>query len=258
MLLADLVAATSDVAATRARSEKIARLADLLRSATPDEVAVVVGLVAGDPRQGRIGVGWATVRDVPAGTSSDSDRTVADLDALLDEIAETQGEGSQGARIGLLADFLSATTAAEADFVRRLLIGELRQGANAGLVTDAVAKATDVPAAVLRRAVMLSGDLATAAEIAARDGRSGLEAVGLELQRPVQPMLASTAKGVAEAIIGATGKGAFSVVGGGDSAAAVRLLGLPEDGFSHISTGGGASLEYLEGKTLPGIDVLEA
>ena len=200
LALADLVTTTDAVGATSARKEKVALLAELLRRADPAETEIAVGLVSGDPRQGRIGVGWATVAGLEVAPAAQPEHGIVDLDALLSDVAATHGAGSKARREALLRGFLEKATAAEVDFVRRLLVGELRQGANAGIATDAVAKAADVPAALLRRAVMLSGDLRVAARIAAAEGRAGLEAVGLELGRPILPMLASTSESVAEAV----------------------------------------------------------
>src|SRR2546421_191233 len=97
----------------------------------------------------------------------------------------------------------------EADFVRRLFVGELRQGALDGLMADAVALAAGVPAASVRRAAMLSGDLRRSAAVALADGIEGLDAIGLTVLRPVLPMLASTSATVAEAIA-ATGPASVS------------------------------------------------
>ena len=200
LALAELVATTDAVGATSARKEKVALLAGLLRRADPAETEIAVGLVAGDPRQGRIGVGWATVAGLDVDPAAEPSHGIVDLDRLLTDVASIHGAGSKARRETRMRAFLERATVDEVDFVRRLLVGELRQGANAGIATDAVAKATEVPAALLRRAVMLTGDLRVAARVAASDGRAGLEAVGLELGRPVLPMLASTSETVADAV----------------------------------------------------------
>ena len=200
MLLADLVACTDEVAATSSRTGKIEALAEMLRGAAGHEAGVVAGLVAGDPRQGRIGVGWATVAALRTQPAIQASLSVADLDGMLDAVSGASGEGSTQRRLDLLGGFLARATAAEADFVRRLLVGELRQGASEGVVVEAVARAADVPAASVRRALMLVGDLAETAGIALTQARPGLEAVGFQPLRPVRPMLASTADDAASAV----------------------------------------------------------
>lgn len=199
-LLAEVVRASQGVAATSSRSAKVKILAGLLRGLDRAEVPVVAALLSGLPRQGRVGVGYASVYGRAGAGGGGAPLTVADLDRALDAIHATTGSGSSDARGRLLDDLLGRASDAEHEFIRRLLTGELRQGALAGLMVDAVAHAARVPAALVRRALMLSGDLPQTAAIALREGEDGLRAVGLELFRPVLPMLASTAASVAEAV----------------------------------------------------------
>lgn len=194
---AAVVEASQQVAATSKRSEKVALLAGLLRAATPQEAPVVVGFLVGEPRQGRVGVGWAALRDARVEPAAEPTATVADIDQLFTRLAATTGDGSVGERERLLSACLARLTDAEQRHLVRLFGGELRQGANEGVVAAAVAKAAGVPAAELQRAAMLLGDLGVAAALALSG--ASLE-VGLSPMVGVQPMLAATATSVADAL----------------------------------------------------------
>ena len=168
--------------------------------AAPEEIETVVGYLIGEPRQGRIGVGWAAVSRLDLTPAAESTLAVGDVDRALEQLRTTTGSGSASAREQILRGLFERATPAEGDFLRRLLVGGLRQGALGGLMGDAIARAASVPAALVRRAAMLSGDLGRTAVIALTQGADGLHDVGLEVGRGVLPMLAASAPDVAAAL----------------------------------------------------------
>lgn len=198
--MTDVVRTSQAVAQTPKRSAKVAALTELLRRCRPADVAVVVGFLTGEPRQGRIGVGWAAVTGVTAAPAAEPSLAVADVDRALTELEAATGPGSATARHALLSALFARATSDEQAFLRRLLVGELRQGALAGIMTDAVARAAGVGPGAVRRATMLGGDLGEAAEIALASGEDGLAGVRMQLLRPVEPMLAGSSPTVAAAL----------------------------------------------------------
>jgi DNA ligase-1 len=199
-LLADVVAASRDLADTSSRSRKVAILAELLRRLDPSEVPLAVAFLSGAPRQGRVGVGYSTIYGLELAPAAEASLDIGELDRAITEIQETSGTGSGAKRKQILGELLGRATEEEAGFVKRLFTGELRQGALAGVMIDAIAKAAGVSGEIARRALMLSGDLTRTAEIAMARGEAGLREVGFELFRPIFPMLASTAESVHEAV----------------------------------------------------------
>jgi len=200
MLFADLVATSTTVTSTSSRSAKVGALADLLGRLGPDEVAIAVCVLTGAPRQGKIGVGWRGAFKIDVTHAADPSLSILDVDAAFDALATTSGTGSGAVRTRLLHDLFSRATKDEAEFIRRLLIGELRQGALAGVMTDAVARAAGVPLASVRRAAMFAGDLSAAAAAALSGGAEALATFELRPLHPVQPMLAASSPSTAEAI----------------------------------------------------------
>ena len=200
VLFADLVATSTAMTSTSSRSAKVAALAGFLSRLAPDEIEIAVSTLTGVPRQGKIGVGWRGAFSVEVNSAATPTLTILDVNSVFDSLAVTTGTGSAAKRTALLTDLFSRATHDEGEFLRRLLIGELRQGALAGVMTDAVARASGVPLAAVRRAAMFAGDLPTAALAALTGGADALSAFGLTPLQPVQPMLAASSPSVAEAV----------------------------------------------------------
>ncbi len=204
MLFVELADASRALAATSKRGEKAALLADLLRRLAPAEVPVAVGVLTGALRQGRIGIGWATLRDVRPEPAATASLTVVEVDDAVSRLAAMSGAGVNAARRGLLGDVFGRATESEQELLWKMFSGELRQGALDGVMVDAVAKAAGVPIAAVRRAHMLAGDLGGTAGAALAGGVDALAAIGMVPGRAVQPMLATPASDV-EAALTATG-----------------------------------------------------
>ena len=197
MLFAELAQTSAAVADTSARSAKIGLLATCLDRLRPDEVPPAVTFLSGTLP--RIGVGWASIRDLPS-PAADATLEILEVDAAFDRIASASGRGSREARRHALDELFGRATEPEQRFLRATLQGELRQGALEGVMAEAVARAAEVPAAAVRRALMLAGELPPVAGSAFADGEAGLARFRLEVLRPVKPMLAQTADDVATAI----------------------------------------------------------
>ncbi len=208
-LLATLVATSSQVAATSARSAKTRLLADCLRGMNADELEIAVLYLSGEIRQGRIGIGPSALRDCVAGAAAEPSLELLEVDRMLDELAATRGSGSGAKRATALRMLFGRATGAEQEFLLRLLVGELRQGALAGVMLDAIAAVTQVPAGEVRRAAMYESNLGALARAGREAGASGLQRFQLQVMSPIAPMLAQVAGDVDEALETLAGDVAF-------------------------------------------------
>ncbi|HTA70023.1 MAG TPA: ATP-dependent DNA ligase [Bryobacteraceae bacterium] len=200
MRLAAVVETSRRVAETTKRLEKVDLLARQLKQLHPEEVEIVVAFLTGRTRQGRIGIGYGTIRNAKGSPATEPSLEVAEIDRSFESITKIQGSGSQRLRLELLSAMFARATEPEQQFLIGLLMGELRQGALEGIMLDAIAKASGVRADRVRRAAMMTGDISVVARALVEKGEAGLHSYDVQLFRPIQPMLAQTAEDVTEAL----------------------------------------------------------
>jgi DNA ligase-1 len=197
-LLAEVVRASAAVAATSSRLAKIRVIADCLRALAPEEVESALAWLSGDLRQGKLALGYATLRSAMGNPAACAALTITEVDEAFQGLKALKGKGSAATREQRLKALLGKATAEEQDFLLRLIVGELRQGALEGVMLEAVAAAAGLPAAEVRRAATFAGGIAQVARAAL--GGAGLAQFAIRVMQPVLPMLAQPAEDVAAAL----------------------------------------------------------
>src|SRR5262245_4908685 len=225
--LTEMVDLSRTLAATSGRLDKTALLAALLGKLDPQEIEIAVAFLTGGTRQGRIGLGYATIAKAferadavvtptpqaqtsleeslfpvtrEAETVASPPLTIAEVDQAFESIARLTGSGSGTAREARLRALFARASHDEREFLWRVLSGELRQGALEGVMHEAIATASGIEVGAIRRAVMFGGGIGIVARVAMTEGLAGLERFQPQLFHPIAPMLAQTAESVEEAL----------------------------------------------------------
>lgn len=200
MLLAQIVETSRAMAATSKRLAKISLLSALLGQLDPEEVEITVAWLSGTTRQGRIGVGYATIREAVIAPATESSLQIILVDHTFSEIASVRGAGAEQQRHRLLRGLFERATKPEQQFLIGVMGGELRQGALEGIMIEALAKASRIGVDRIRRAAMMAGGIVSIARPVLERGETALSDFDVQLFRPVQPMLAQSAEDVSEAL----------------------------------------------------------
>lgn len=216
-LFSKLVELCKSLEETPKRKEKTTLIAKFLRTLEESEIKpailLIVGSVLPETDSRSLDVGWKTIRKVMDGKGQTTlfkrDLNVHDVYDTLIQVADSEGKGSRTKKVRLIERLFADANALESEFLIRIIFQEMRIGVNEGMMMEAVADTAGVDSRLVRRALMMTGDIGKVAEEAVLRGEKGLRSLSVTLFVPLKPMLANTSETVEEAIDYHGGEAAF-------------------------------------------------
>ncbi|MBT5642169.1 ATP-dependent DNA ligase [Candidatus Bathyarchaeota archaeon] len=204
----ELASLCKSLEATTKRKEKTALISMFLHTLGESEIKpailLIIGSVLPETDNRTLDVGWRTISRIidrkGQTTLFRRDLTVNDVYDTLIEVADSEGPGSRKNKVRLIERLFSDAGPVESEILVRIIFREMRIGVNEGMMMEALAEAVSVPGALVRRALMMTGDIGKVAEEAVLRGEDGLMSLEATLFVPLKPMQANTAE-TADAVI---------------------------------------------------------